>query len=135
MKINYSKENNINFEALYMPNKKTLAQKIGAYSANQVESVRGLLERMATDVDIYISPKKATKHEGSGLLVKVTEKIKNPLRRLFYGSDFGYVTEFAKFSECFFDEKPMSDLLLKTVIEAKEKFLKFNMNEKYSKIS
>jgi len=128
MKINCS-EQNLAFNALYMPDKKSLIKKVGPSYAEQLESVRGALENLAKDVDVFIEPKNATTHESSGFLVKVTELLKCPIKRLF-GSDKGFVSGFVKISDCL-DEKPLSDLLLKTVIDSKNSFLTYNQNPKY----
>ena len=118
------------FGALYMPNRNVLLRQIGPHYAGQVENIRPQLIKIAQDVDIFIKPKNASKTQGSGFLVKITEALECPLKRLL-GSDKGYVSAFASFDECFNSGKTMSSILLEKTIAAKENFLNYNQNPNY----
>lgn len=129
MITNLSEQGNPNFGALYMPNKKTLVKKLGGFG-EQAESIRPKLEELAKNIDIFITPKRMTKRSKCGFQIKVTEQITNPIQR-FFGSNNGYVADFAGIEEAFWKVKLIGDLLLEKTIAAREKYLMYNQNSAY----
>ena len=70
--INQNRQQNFGM-GLHMPSEKAIAKKVGKVAASEAESVRGVLADMAKDVDIFVSPKAASRVNNNSLDIYVQD--------------------------------------------------------------
>lgn len=104
--------------ALYPPQKKMVAAKIGLHAAEQFEVIRPMLETMAENNDIKIAIVKAKDFASRGFKITVSDVIKNPIKRMF-GTYSKYSTH-VRMGETL-GEDTLPDLLLTRTANAKSR--------------